>query len=249
MTQITEEENFQYSQNLFKFSIKPKDNYKSQFLPHHFNSTIDQNKFPKQNYSQNNMYNANSMTGQFVPRQQTNQPNFQNQSFPRGPINIQPREIQNKIYPTNRQVFGLPKNVFQPTGKVPLNKPEPMSNIFQSTLPYQNIQTNQSNHFKSHGPRNFISKELFQIDFENGTPQADTTNNKNFTNTPESDNNLPNCENSYSFEQFENFEPPYEDICTENPYNFTSNNIDPENDIDFQNSPNFPIAGLPPNGI
>ena len=65
----------------------------------------------------------------------------------------------------------------------------------------------------------------------------------------QSDNNSPNCENSYSFEQFENFELPYEDICTENPYNFTSNNVDPENDIDFQNSPNFPIAGLPPNGI
>lgn len=70
--------------------------------------------------------------------------------FPRGPVNIQTRPINNTNFPTNSQVFGK-KQEFKPT---------PMSISTRNT---SNFNRNQ-NHFRQTGPRNFVSEELHNME-------------------------------------------------------------------------------------
>lgn len=179
MTQVNEEDNFNYMQNVYNktptLQTKPTNN-----------KTQNQTPYYHQNYPNKMYYNTfqainktPNFNTQFRPNMQFQVPNqtnnFQSSQFPRGPINIQPRYIPGN-YPTNKQVFGTPKNVFKPTGQVPTNKPEPMSTRSRYTLPNQNIQGNQF--FKPTGPRNFVSQELYQID-QNHTEQSVETTDTN----------------------------------------------------------------------
>nr|CAI5861515.1 unnamed protein product [Callosobruchus analis] len=141
LTYVVEEQNFQYTQNIFKQR------------PNNFNTP----RFPSQQFQP---FNNNI---RFQPPVQQSQQTFQSaQNFPSQPINIQTVPVQ-RHFPTNREVFGPPKNanVFKPTGNPPSNHPQPMSvstrNTFRPRAPQR------QNYFRPSGPRNFSSGELFQL--------------------------------------------------------------------------------------
>nr|CAI5817741.1 unnamed protein product [Callosobruchus analis] len=107
LTYVVEEQNFQYTQNIFKQR------------PNNFNTP----RFPSQQFQP---FNNNI---RFQPPVQQSQQTFQSaQNFPSQPINIQTVPVQ-RHFPTNREVFGPPKNanVFKPTGNPPSNHPQPIA--------------------------------------------------------------------------------------------------------------------------
>lgn len=76
------------------------------------------------------------------------------QNFPSQPVNISPRQLPERKYFTNQQVFGNPNktNVFKPTGKVFKDTPTPMSIVTrQSSIPRNISQPTTGNQF---GPNN-----------------------------------------------------------------------------------------------
>lgn len=186
---IIEEENFAYANN--------QSRQMSQL--HMVNKSI-----PKPSH---NFYYQNP-----TPSRQNNS-SFQH--FPTGPVQMRPHpNPPQQKFPTNKQVFGSPqvksnKNIFKPTGQIPLNKTTPMSGVsnfsnfskgpihtqqqqFQSTpmsgvsrfsnftaRTIQNSPQNQT-YFRSSGPRNFKAEEL-----------------NNFENNPTGDNDLFE-DNAYS---------------------------------------------------
>nr|CAI5842444.1 unnamed protein product [Callosobruchus analis] len=157
LTYVVEEQNFQYTQNIFKQR------------PNNFNTP----RFPSQ---QLQPFNNNI---RFQPPVQQSQQTFQSaQNFPSQPIKIQTVPVQ-RHFPTNREVFGPPKNanVFKPTGNPPSNHPQPMSvstrNTFRPRAPQR------QNHFRPSGPRNFSSGELFQIDQSNAEYEKEHDNLEN----------------------------------------------------------------------
>lgn len=124
---IISESNIRHIQNPNRFEgnqnqFKPKHQIRTSNNPH-------QNLFlPNYQYLPN--YN-NTQPQQFMPQNQA--------SFPRGPINIQPRPVPPQHFPTNRQVFGPPKNptnVWKPNPQRAqyLPKPVPMSGISHGTI-------------------------------------------------------------------------------------------------------------------
>lgn len=270
MTLIVEEENFQYSQNLYKAPVqlktlpKPENLTRFNNVPqNNFNITRYPNFKPQvytpnfnqqynQNFARNNLPNFNRFLNRDI-NQYPNNINFtrnfsQNPPFPRGPINVQPRPVQNN-YPTNRQVFGPPKNVFKPTGQVPTNKPEPMSTTSRNTMPRQNQITNpirNNNYFNSNGQRNFIAQELYQID-----ESSDDSPNQISDNTNNSDNQTQ-FEN---FDSYENYFPVSENqVWSENQLTFENQLINESDETYFdpydnpqnnhyENSQNFQIPG------
>lgn len=269
MTQITEEENFHYSQNIFKAPEQPKTMSKPPpFQNRNFNNqsapmyTQNNNNF-RQNYTQKpfyNNHNNNVQNPNFYNNNNYNRPiatqqqqmpmqNFsQNPSFPSAPINMQPRNV-NRYYPTNRQVFGPPKNVFKPTGQAPTNKPEPMSTTSRNTMPREQYRANQSNYFKSNGPQNFKSQELYHID-ENDVTQnsaAGIINSDATLGAANTENNALEHENNqenYNFvEQYQNPEFNNQNIneCSSFPDYYEY----PENCQDTQEYQNFMIPGQP----
>ena len=62
-------------------------------------------------------------------------PNFPSQS-----IQITPRNLPEKKYFTNQQVFGKPKNVWKPTGQAPKEPVTPMSVVTKQSVPTRNVQ-------------------------------------------------------------------------------------------------------------
>lgn len=177
MNYIIEEENFQYTQNLFKNPVQDKSafhnkpQHKSYYPPVNpsmssYNRNYQPNASHMQRHPIPNHFNQNLTYNRFSqPNMFNNQPSFPNYgnkpAFPRGPINIQPRPIQNQHFPTNRQVFGPPQDVFKPTGKIPVEKPEPMSTRSRYTMP---PLSSRNNHFRPNGPRNFVSQELYHLE-------------------------------------------------------------------------------------
>nr|CAI5833259.1 unnamed protein product [Callosobruchus analis] len=157
LTYVVEEQNFQYTQNIFKQR------------PNNFNTP----RFPSQQFQP---FNNNI---RFQPPVQQSQQTFQSaQNFPSQPINIQTVPVQ-RHFPTNREVFGPPKNanVFKPTGNPPSNHPQPMSvstrNTFRPRAPQR------QNYFRPSGPRNFSSGELFQFDQSNAEYEKEHDNFEN----------------------------------------------------------------------
>lgn len=163
MTYVTEEENFKYTQNMAYSLAHPKSIHTNQIRKPHSNTHVQRP----------NQYAHTHFT--FPPPTQPQQPqptfananhanNFQQntptQKFPSQPINIQPRPVQHHFRSAER-VFGTPKNVWKPTGQKPNNNfVEKMST--SSRVP--TVRQPSSNFFKTSGPRNFVSEELFQID-------------------------------------------------------------------------------------
>lgn len=226
LTIITEEENFQYTQNLFKQPQSTFNNIKPHTpiptTPHpYFTQRAHQSNQSNPQY--NYPTNFQNQSPRFPPPQNQNRnqipSQFLNQgppTFPSQPINIQTQYVP-RHYPTNRQVFGPPKDVFKPTGQKPLDKVEPMSTT--SRIP--SLRRPVSNFFKPTGPRNFISQELFQIDNQ--------SNIDNPTDLPfdETDN----------IEQYEtdNYEQFYTDDGSQNNQNFeTFDNSYDKNTGNFQ---------------
>lgn len=175
-----EEENFLYAQR------QPNQLTNNNFQKHmptpppKFNQS--HNMTPRPQHFQNfQPHYAQNQQRYFTPQNHyyTN-PNSQNSRFPTGPISMKFRQnMQPQRFLTNRQVFGPPKNVFKPTGQVPLEKPTPMSttsripSIQRPVFP-QNFN-NGPNQFQNQPPqRNWISRELFNIEPENS--QFDTDN-------------------------------------------------------------------------
>lgn len=191
ITYIIEEENFAYSQNNLKQIETPqyrlnsnRFNDRQNFNNNHQNSNNNRRHFSNNQYRSfpqifQNTRNQpdNAYQRNFAPIQLP--VTYQNNSFPSQPIPVQPRTI-NRYYPTNRQVFGPPKNGFAPTGQIPPNSPVPMSTTTRNTFrPRQNFQnyqqpmsTTTQNTFRprQNYQQNFATQQLFQtnnIDFEN----------------------------------------------------------------------------------
>ena len=203
MSYVTEYENFE---KLFK---TPGENKPQENKPYQkFNNTSP-------NYN-NHAFNFNNPVPNFNnPAQYSfKQPNFnnyqhfQNQQkpfFPSAPINIQPRQMNPQRFPTNRQVFGPPKNVFKPN-QIPQNqlpKPEPMSTTSRNPT----INTNRGN-------QNFnnYQKQNFQNFNNNNRPIAQQYQRPNFT-----------FEELYLNEYLE----PNDDLFTEMPYFYQNEPYEP----------------------
>lgn len=118
---------------------QPKQNYNSQNS--HFQHKYSNNlcSFNFQNYS--NRYSTQNYSNWFHPQNYSNANQTQNyfrQLFPSQPINVQPRQdMPPQKFFSNSNVFGPPRNVFQPTGKTPNYKPEPMSTSTRNTFQKQ----------------------------------------------------------------------------------------------------------------
>lgn len=117
--------------------------------------------------------------------------------FPREPIHIESRPIQQK-FPTNSQVFG----------KKPEYKPTPMSITTRNTN--QSNQNQNQNYFRRTNPGNFISKELHNLEqLENYEHDTDFYDN-NYDTYDQS------LENSYDQSLFENQEENHCESQNEN---------------------------------
>lgn len=254
MTLITEEENFNYTQNLFRSSpqVEPKSFPRNNFSNQNFmrrppgpaNYRYNTPNFSHQNNQNNHYQNNQYQNNQYQNNQYPNN-NFQNSRFPSQPLNLQSRQMPERRFPTNREVFGPPKNVFKPTGQVPNTKPEPMSTTSRNPTirqpPYQNY--NQSNHFRTNGPRNFVSQELFQID-----NQRDELQNTEFEQNNEAAGH--NSETSFDLQQ-EFYEYQNDGESNEKPYenDYYYDGFGDPVEENIQNYENFPKTGLQNNRI
>lgn len=153
---------------------KTQSNTKSK--PQHFQRPVpEQNNFLPTNYHKNPtpQYNTFLRTNQQTWQSENQvpssfQPNYK-PHFPSQPISIRAQPVKNN-FPTNRQVFGSQKNVFHPKNAPrPTNLPEPMST--SSRLPSRQI-SQRYNYFNPSGPRNFVSEELTNINFEDEVDQT-----------------------------------------------------------------------------
>lgn len=201
----------------------------------HNNSNYQNNN--RQQFNNQNQFNHPNQYNQF--NQNVPNTNFnQKQPWPCQPINITPREMPPRRYPTNREVFGPPINVFKPKPIPPhqQSKPEPMSTTsanpsFASKKRDSQIQSYQNRQypipFQATGPPDFTFQELFTNDYNedmNNYAYQDTTNthpyeqNYNYTDY----NNYDEYENQYSEEypvhsleeEFQQ-EPEYEKVVEE----------------------------------
>lgn len=179
--------------NFLRNRSKPlqKPNAHTNFKHHTHQSQNNKPFVPS--FIQNRGFNSYQHKPSFSPNPQPTRP-----EFPRGPINIQPRQLQPQRYPTNSEVFGK---------KLDNNKPVPMSTTSAySYRPKQNSQV--SNMFKkSYKPQhNFIAEELY---------------NAEYMNSPE---NLPQNENLYHNHHYESEACEFND----NEENFQTEASEPE---------------------
>lgn len=131
------------SPNYFGNAIATSPMNRNQFIPNSNNQQF--NNFPQQAFS--------------FPRPQMNQ----RSTFPSQPINVQPRAPNSTRFPTNREVFGPPKNVFRPN-QTPINqlpKPIPMSGISRATNATRKPFQNQFMQRQQYQRPNFKIEELY----------------------------------------------------------------------------------------
>lgn len=175
MSLFLEDENFNQTQNLV---VQNRASTSQQFPTKQTHNTL----IPKQQQFQRNFT---------YPNFQTPATNFQNQSqFPRQPINIQPRQIQHK-FPTNRQVFGPPQNVFKPSNKPIQRVFEPMSTTSRNpTIQRSTFQTPMSIRQQQFPRQTFTSQELNTHEEENdekldASPQPYPNEYENYSTFPD----------------------------------------------------------------
>lgn len=140
--------------------------------PRQIHSNYTQNQRPQTNFLStynrplNNYNGSNSRHFSHQPQpqpfnQHANPQPFQQPTFPSQPVNIQTRPIQ-RHFPSSRQVFGKPKNVFDPKyANRPTHAPEPMDTSSR------NFSVRSNNHFKRSGPSNFAVEELHNTQYDN----------------------------------------------------------------------------------
>ncbi|CAH2001487.1 unnamed protein product [Acanthoscelides obtectus] len=220
MAYIIEEENFQYTQNIFKFpnhSKTPGSNTQNSYSKPqtkfgHSNNNY-RNQAPNQNFHYQKFQAPHQSNFQQSYRPPQTFPADRNRNnFPSQPINIQSRNNNfQKRYPTNQEVFGPPRNtnVFKPRGTVPHNSPQPMS--VSTTNTYKPNYPQRQNHFQPSGPRNFIAEELYQIDdtqnderYETEQPER-TRNPKPFSKTQNVEAQHASVSSSTNYESDPNF--------------------------------------------
>lgn len=209
---VLEEENFMLNQKQFRGSqIMQKPQFNNVRAPSNAAQT------PNQNFNSFSYANPQNF---YRPYQNMPQNSYQNSvqqrfQFPSQPIDIRPRQnMPPPKYFTNAQVFGSNRsNVFKPTGKVPQNKPEPMSISTRNTM-----IPRSTNHFKPSGPRNFMSEELHNID--------EACDNQNSDSYQPEDNYFQNCNvndfNGYEYNEIASTSDELQDI---NPYELHDENF------------------------
>ncbi|KAG5858510.1 hypothetical protein JTB14_019724 [Gonioctena quinquepunctata] len=174
MAYINEYENFE---KLYGFS---HENHKSKLnATNTYRQTYTPNMHSYNNFQQ-------PKTNQFYRQFPSTNPNFSARpNWPNQPINIQPRQLPPQKYPTNKEVFGPPQNVFKPnqTPSNQLPKPEPMSTIsrYPTRMSQRPFSQQPGPSFRNHNPNyfqnsqrfvqsnlrpNFISEELFSNEYE-----------------------------------------------------------------------------------
>ena len=215
-------------------------NVEKPFRPPPVNKPINFQTMP--NYNQNfNMTPAN----QNYSNQNYKQHNFSMPSprpvFPSGPINIQPRHLPPVRYPTNRDVFGPPKNAFKPnqTPSHQLPKPTPMSVVSRYTNDLSKRKSlqmpqNSNNHFQrppwQNQKPNFIVEELYSQETGENPPEIYQS-----SEIYEDNQNLNYTQENYPIEE-----------CSSNQYDdyllLDYNNIEEINE-NPENTQNFPIPG------
>lgn len=151
-----------------------------------------QNRNPAQNsFSSRPSTNFFPIYNKPTHQVQNAQQNVSSNNFPRGPINIQTRPVQQK-FPTNSQVF-----------KKPDYKPTPMSISTRNTF----SRPQQNNYFRPQSMPTFVSEELFNVEqnFDPNSPQSYYTehDSENYEETPEQ--NFQNESAQYSENYNENF--------------------------------------------
>ena len=217
--------NFYENNNKQKSNTHPNRNFNNT----HFNTF---NSPQIANHSQNMM-----PIQRFSQPQQNFRPNFSNQNtlakpmWPSQPINIQPRQLPPQNYPTNRQVFGAPRNVFRPNQITPsqLTKPTPMSTTSRNPTTNTNrfnTNFNQNPQIRNQYPKppNFEFQELFNNESDENAVNYDP---ENFY-----DNSCYYENSDFSYMQQPYF---YENTETEEP-SITISEI-PQNTSDNENFP------------
>lgn len=154
----------------------------------------------KQNFHQNNFprfHNFNTYQQNYTPQQMFQPPA---NTFPRAPININPRPMPPQKFFTNQQVFGPPRNVWKPNPQAAQNlpKPVPMSGI-------------------SHGTNRFSNKnfQLHNVENANYYPSPFYAENYNYYPDYQDYGNVSYDTNNYSM-QNEHYDPQelYNEQCT-----------------------------------
>lgn len=185
---ISEENNIKYYQNANNQLTKPQNNSHSQRNPNHFNAQRQQPSFRLPQNQQ----------PQF--RQFLSQPSTSNQ-FPTGPINIRPYMNQPpQRFPTNSQVFGKPKNNWQPRPQIPQQRPQPMS-VCTSTVNNKPPQFNSPrfNHFANVtncARPGVIIEEVFNTEF-NEQPECSDDNHSEISQFCEETVPVPEADQYY----------------------------------------------------
>lgn len=171
MSFVQEEDNFQQ----FKFRSNPTFIPNPVQKPNPSISSINQSINSSSLNSPSTSFQTYSHYQNYQnPPQRFNQQNFANknfQQFPRNPIPITPRPNFNQHFPTNRQVFGKPQNVWKPGNVQPSYKPTPMSVTTKNTARPNNFQNNYK-------PNQLFNQEVSEnIICENPFEQQVTENN------------------------------------------------------------------------
>lgn len=160
MASVTEFENFE---KMFRNS--------SAFPENKITQKVNNFSHKPPNLSYQNNYNPNFSQNLQHP---FNPQFYVRSAWPNQPINVQPRPVVQQRFPTNRQVFGKPQNVFRPNQIPPklLPLPEPMSTTsrnptinsnrqnFQTRPPYRNYFQYQNSLYPNQKPT-FVSQELY----------------------------------------------------------------------------------------
>lgn len=139
--------------------------------------------------------------------------------FPRGPVNVQPRNLAPQRYPTNSQVFGKNQNVNvwkpKPNMTNQTNTPTPMSVSTRNTTQHPNFRPNARPNFQSNFQPNFQQR-----------PRYTYEELHNFENPDD----FQTQENLYS-DEYSSQGPYYDDLNFENLFeNNFNQNPDQQND-------------------
>lgn len=155
MNIVNEFENFE---KLYNNNFENKQNQKLNAPAH------------KPNFNSNQYQNTQTQFYQNNPNTRF----YQKPVWSSQPVNIQPRQLPPQKYPTNRQVFGPPQNIFRPNQINPnhLPKPTPMSTTSRnpSGATYRNQNFQRQNYAQPQNQKpNFSFEELYSNEYDEDT--------------------------------------------------------------------------------
>lgn len=126
--------------------------------------------------------------------------------FPRQPIQIEQKSNFQRSFPTNRQVFGKPQDVFKPSNNTNFPKPTPMSGVSvqpKRTFGIQNQQLRPTNHPQPSNGRNFNNHNPNYTNSWRNNPHASPLVFQEITHLEDSEepSNASNPEIYYAYEE------------------------------------------------